>query len=131
MKQPASKLAERGIPVIGHVGLTPQAANVLGGYGARGRSGEEAEKILRDARAICDNLREVQQTLTGELREVREELRELTRQVRVAAATLDPIVPSVLRAQRMVQLLWRPSYRAARFLYRVLHRGSGRSQPTP
>src|SRR5437763_8844787 len=45
-------LAERGIPVIGHVGLTPQAVNVLGGYGARGRSGEEAEKILRDARAI-------------------------------------------------------------------------------
>ena len=33
-------LTERGIPVIGHVGLTPQAVNTLGGYGARGR-GEE------------------------------------------------------------------------------------------
>src|ERR671917_1674656 len=31
-------LTERGIPVIAHVGLTPQAVNVLGGYGARGRS---------------------------------------------------------------------------------------------
>ena len=30
-------LTQRGIPVIGHVGLTPQAVNVLGGYGARGR----------------------------------------------------------------------------------------------
>ena len=33
-------LTERGIPVIGHVGLTPQAVNVLGGYGARGKSAE-------------------------------------------------------------------------------------------
>ncbi|WP_028969089.1 3-methyl-2-oxobutanoate hydroxymethyltransferase [Sphingomonas sp. URHD0057] len=45
-------LTQRGIPIMGHVGLTPQAVNVLGGYGARGRSSEEAEKILRDARAI-------------------------------------------------------------------------------
>lgn len=45
-------LAERGIPVMGHVGLTPQAVNMLGGYGARGRSPEEADKILDDARAI-------------------------------------------------------------------------------
>jgi len=88
----------------------------------------DAARELRDARAICDNLREAQQTLTGELSQIREELRELTRQVRVAAATLDPIVPSMLRAQRMVRLLWRPSYRAARFLYRVLQRGS---QPAP
>ncbi|HUE80456.1 MAG TPA: 3-methyl-2-oxobutanoate hydroxymethyltransferase [Sphingomicrobium sp.] len=45
-------LNERGIPVIGHVGLTPQAVNVLGGYGARGRESDEAEKIQRDARAV-------------------------------------------------------------------------------
>ena len=38
-------LVERGIPVIGHVGLTPQAVNALGGYGARGRSEAEAAKI--------------------------------------------------------------------------------------
>ncbi|MGZ2412719.1 3-methyl-2-oxobutanoate hydroxymethyltransferase [Sphingomonas sp. F9_3S_D5_B_2] len=47
-------LATRGIPVIGHVGLTPQAVNVLGGYGARGREDEEASKILADARAVAD-----------------------------------------------------------------------------
>jgi 3-methyl-2-oxobutanoate hydroxymethyltransferase len=45
-------LTHRGIPVIGHVGLTPQAVNVLGGYGARGREGAEANKIAADARAV-------------------------------------------------------------------------------
>ena len=47
-------LVERGIPVIGHVGLTPQAVNVLGGYGARGKSADEAKKILADAEAVAD-----------------------------------------------------------------------------
>src|SRR5919112_5460056 len=47
-------LTERGIPVIGHVGLTPQAVNVLGGYGPRGRNQSEAGKILGDARAVAD-----------------------------------------------------------------------------
>jgi 3-methyl-2-oxobutanoate hydroxymethyltransferase len=39
---------------MGHVGLTPQAVNALGGYGARGRTPEEAAKIVADARAIAD-----------------------------------------------------------------------------
>jgi 3-methyl-2-oxobutanoate hydroxymethyltransferase len=47
-------LSQRGIPVIGHVGLTPQAVNQLGGYGARGKSDAEAAKILADARAVAD-----------------------------------------------------------------------------
>lgn len=47
-------LVARGIPVIGHVGLTPQAVNVLGGYGARGRGEAEAAKIAADARAVAD-----------------------------------------------------------------------------
>ena len=47
-------LSERGIPVMGHVGLTPQAVNALGGYGARGRSEAEAAKIVGDARAVAD-----------------------------------------------------------------------------
>ena len=45
-------LSARGIPVMGHVGLTPQAVNALGGYGARGRSAAEKEKLTRDAIAI-------------------------------------------------------------------------------
>jgi 3-methyl-2-oxobutanoate hydroxymethyltransferase len=46
-------LTERGIPVIGHVGLTPQAVNILGGYGARGRNQAEGAKIIGDASAIA------------------------------------------------------------------------------
>jgi len=46
-------LAHRGIPVIGHVGLTPQAVNVLGGYGARGKAADEAKHIEADARAVA------------------------------------------------------------------------------
>ncbi|MDQ3143645.1 MAG: 3-methyl-2-oxobutanoate hydroxymethyltransferase [Pseudomonadota bacterium] len=47
-------LGARGIPVIGHVGLTPQAVNQLGGYAARGKSGAEAAKIVSDAKAVAD-----------------------------------------------------------------------------
>ncbi|MXO64644.1 3-methyl-2-oxobutanoate hydroxymethyltransferase [Altericroceibacterium endophyticum] len=47
-------LSARGIPVMGHVGLTPQAVNALGGYGARGRSEAEARKIIEDASALED-----------------------------------------------------------------------------
>ena len=47
-------LTQRGIPVMGHVGLTPQAVNVLGGYNARGRSDVEAKKIVADAQALSD-----------------------------------------------------------------------------
>mgnify|MGYP000527787518 CR=1 FL=1 len=47
-------LVERGIPVMGHVGLTPQSVNVFGGYRAQGRDEKTAEKILADARAIAD-----------------------------------------------------------------------------
>ncbi|HTK58490.1 MAG TPA: 3-methyl-2-oxobutanoate hydroxymethyltransferase [Sphingomicrobium sp.] len=47
-------LTHRGIPVIGHVGLTPQAVNVLGGYGARGKNADEAKKIIGDAQAVAE-----------------------------------------------------------------------------
>ena len=53
MAQTVEFLVQRGIPVMGHVGLTPQAVNVLGGYGARGRSEAEANKIVRDARLLA------------------------------------------------------------------------------
>jgi 3-methyl-2-oxobutanoate hydroxymethyltransferase len=46
-------ITHRGIPVIGHVGLTPQAVNVLGGYGARGRDKHEANTIIADAKAVA------------------------------------------------------------------------------
>jgi 3-methyl-2-oxobutanoate hydroxymethyltransferase len=52
MAETVAFLNARGIPVMGHVGLTPQAVNVLGGYGARGRTDAEAAKILNDAVAL-------------------------------------------------------------------------------
>ena len=52
MAETVAFLNQRGIPVMGHIGLTPQAVNVLGGYNARGRSEAEAEKIVADARAL-------------------------------------------------------------------------------
>lgn len=45
-------MASAGIPVIGHIGLTPQSVNMLGGYRVQGRSGEGAERILADAKAL-------------------------------------------------------------------------------
>lgn len=52
MAETIAFLVARGIPVVSHIGLTPQAVNMLGGYGARGRSDDEAGKILRDAKAV-------------------------------------------------------------------------------
>src|SRR5918999_80441 len=54
MAETVAFLARRGIPVMGHVGLTPQAVNALGGYRARGRDDAEAAKILGDAVAVAD-----------------------------------------------------------------------------
>lgn len=52
MAETVAFLSQRGVPVMGHVGLTPQAVNTLGGYNARGRSEAEAKKIVSDAIAL-------------------------------------------------------------------------------
>ena len=52
MAETVEFLNMRGIPVMGHIGLTPQAVNVLGGYMSRGRGDAEATKIVEDARAL-------------------------------------------------------------------------------
>jgi 3-methyl-2-oxobutanoate hydroxymethyltransferase len=54
MAETVAFLVKRGIPVIGHVGLTPQAVNALGGYRARGRDDAERAKILADAKAVAE-----------------------------------------------------------------------------
>lgn len=46
-------VCERGIPVLGHVGLTPQFVNSLGGYRTQGRNQAEAKKVRDDASAIA------------------------------------------------------------------------------
>lgn len=45
-------LVERGIPVCGHVGLTPQAVHQLGGFRVQGRQPEAARQLLEDARGL-------------------------------------------------------------------------------
>ncbi len=47
-------LTERGIPVLGHVGLMPQSVNTAGGFKSRGRGENDAQRILADAHAIAD-----------------------------------------------------------------------------
>jgi 3-methyl-2-oxobutanoate hydroxymethyltransferase len=45
----ARAIVEAGIPVMGHVGLTPQSATALGGYRSQGRTAERAIEVMRDA----------------------------------------------------------------------------------
>jgi 3-methyl-2-oxobutanoate hydroxymethyltransferase len=47
-----SRLVEAEIPVMGHIGLTPQSVNALGGFRVQGKSEEAADQLLRDARAV-------------------------------------------------------------------------------
>jgi 3-methyl-2-oxobutanoate hydroxymethyltransferase len=47
-------LVSRGVPVLGHIGLTPQAVHALGGFRAQGRADVEAAKIRADALAVAD-----------------------------------------------------------------------------
>ncbi len=48
----ARAIVAAGIPVMGHVGLTPQTAATIGGYRAQGRTAEEALAVFHDARAL-------------------------------------------------------------------------------
>ncbi len=47
-------LTERGIPVMGHVGLTPQSVNTMGGFKVQGRDAAGAEAVAADARAVAE-----------------------------------------------------------------------------
>ena len=48
------RIVECGIPVMGHVGLTPQSVNGFGGYRVQGRLQQEAVQLLKDAKALED-----------------------------------------------------------------------------
>jgi len=46
------KIVQAGIPVMGHIGLTPQSASALGGFKVQGRTPEQAEQLIADAKAL-------------------------------------------------------------------------------
>ena len=52
VKEQIRALVEAGIPVVGHIGLTPQALNALGGFRVQGKDEDAAKKLLADAYAV-------------------------------------------------------------------------------
>lgn len=52
MAETIAYLVERGIPVMGHIGLKPQHVHALGGYRYQGRSDAEAKRLMEDAKAV-------------------------------------------------------------------------------
>jgi 3-methyl-2-oxobutanoate hydroxymethyltransferase len=54
MAETVRALVDRGIPVMGHLGLTPQSVHALGGYRVQGREPEVAGRLLADAKALED-----------------------------------------------------------------------------
>jgi len=54
MQEIVSAIAEVGIPVMGHIGLTPQSIHKFGGYKVQGRKSIEAREIIEDAKALED-----------------------------------------------------------------------------
>jgi 3-methyl-2-oxobutanoate hydroxymethyltransferase len=52
MAETVAYLVERGVPVCGHLGLTPQSVHQLGGYKVQGRQQSDAERLLEDAKLL-------------------------------------------------------------------------------
>jgi 3-methyl-2-oxobutanoate hydroxymethyltransferase len=48
------RIARAGIPVMGHVGLTPQSVHAMGGFKLQGKREEEAQRVLSDAKAVAE-----------------------------------------------------------------------------
>ena len=48
------RIVGAGIPVMGHVGLTPQSVHAMGGFKVQGKDEDDAERVLRDAQAVAD-----------------------------------------------------------------------------
>lgn len=72
-------IVKAGVPVMGHIGLTPQSVYQIGGYKVQGRDTEQAEKLIRDAKALeqAGVFALVLELVTGEL------ATEITRQLNI------------------------------------------------
>lgn len=47
-------IVQAGVPVVAHIGLTPQSFNTLGGYKVQGKTADVAQKLIDDAKAVCE-----------------------------------------------------------------------------
>lgn len=54
MAETIRRIVGAGIPVMGHVGLTPQSVHAMGGFKVQGKDEDDAERVLRDAQAVAD-----------------------------------------------------------------------------
>lgn len=54
MAETIRRIVSAGIPVMGHVGLTPQSVHAMGGFKVQGKDEDDAERVLRDAQAVAD-----------------------------------------------------------------------------
>jgi 3-methyl-2-oxobutanoate hydroxymethyltransferase len=54
MAETIRRIVRAGIPVMGHVGLTPQSVHAMSGFKVQGKREEEAQRVLSDARAVAD-----------------------------------------------------------------------------
>jgi 3-methyl-2-oxobutanoate hydroxymethyltransferase len=54
MAETIRRIVRAGIPVMGHVGLTPQSVHALGGFKVQGKDADDAERVLQDAKAVAE-----------------------------------------------------------------------------
>ncbi|HET8940342.1 MAG TPA: 3-methyl-2-oxobutanoate hydroxymethyltransferase [Polyangiales bacterium] len=54
MAETIRRIVSAGIPVMGHVGLTPQSVHAMGGFKVQGKDEDDADRVLRDAQAVAD-----------------------------------------------------------------------------
>jgi 3-methyl-2-oxobutanoate hydroxymethyltransferase len=54
MAKTIARVVEVGIPVMGHIGLTPQSVHAMGGFKVQGKSESDAARVMADARAVAD-----------------------------------------------------------------------------
>ncbi len=54
MANTIERIVTAGIPVLGHVGLTPQSVHAMGGFRVQGKTASDAERVLADARAVAE-----------------------------------------------------------------------------
>ncbi|MGD8325380.1 MAG: 3-methyl-2-oxobutanoate hydroxymethyltransferase [Sphingomonadales bacterium] len=99
-------LVDRGIPVVGHIGLMPQQINRLGSYRARGQGNEEWAQILEDAKAV-DEAGAFAMVVEGVVEPLAAEVSKSVRTVTIGIGASDQCDGQVLVTEDMLGLFER------------------------